>query len=185
VRFVIAGDGDARVAFQRLAADLGIADRVHFLGWRRDVPAILANLTVVVLPTVLDFEGTPLAVIEALAAGRPVVATDVGGVSEVVRDGLTGLLVPPRDPSALASAIGRQLDRPREAHAMAAAGQRLVLSMYARDRMVSETEQYLQELLDARGQPQITQINADRTTQTNADYADTRSGVVGKGPSAR
>src|SRR6185295_8709712 len=118
----------------------GLAGRVSFLGWRRDVPEVLAELDVVVLPTVLDFEGTPLAVIEAMAAGRPVVATDVGGVAEVVRNGETGLLVPPRDDEALARAIDAQLSNTAAAASMAAAGQRLVAGLYRKDRMVDETE---------------------------------------------
>ena len=149
VRFVVAGDGDRRVEFEGLAADLGIAGRTHFLGWRRDVPRVLAGLDVVVLPTVLDFEGTPLSVIEALAAGRPVVAADVGGVSEVVRDGETGLLVPPRDAEALARAIDAQLSDSQRAASMAMRGRTLVLNGYEKQRMIDETERYFLRLLRA------------------------------------
>ena len=147
VHFVIAGDGDARVEFERLAMKLGVADRVHFLGWRRDIPALLGALSLVVLPTVMDFEGTPLAVIEALAAGRPVVASDVGGVAEVIRHGETGLLAPARNDGALADAIAAQLHDPERAHRMAAAGQALVLDLYGRDAMVDATEQYFLRLI--------------------------------------
>ena len=148
VQFVIAGDGDRRAPFENLARELGIADRTHFLGWRRDVPRVLAGLDVVVLPTVLDFEGTPLAVIEALAARRPVVATNVGGVAEVVRDGETGLLVPPKQIDALACAIEAQLNDPSRARRMARAGQELVVRSYQQTRMVHETAAYLSRLLD-------------------------------------
>lgn len=151
VHFVIAGDGDARPAFERLAVELGVADRVHFLGWRRDIPAVLGALSLVVLPTVMDFEGTPLAVIEALAAGRPVVASDVGGVAEVVRHGETGLLVPPRAPEALADAIATQLGNPQRAQQMADAGRALVLDRYGREAMVDATERYFLRLLAGRG----------------------------------
>jgi glycosyltransferase involved in cell wall biosynthesis len=147
VHYVIAGDGDARVSCEALAGELHLADRVHFLGWRRDVPALLRSLSVAVLPTVLDFEGTPLAVIEAMAAGRPVVATDVGGVAEVVRNGETGLLIPPRDDEALARAIDAQLSNTAAAASMAAAGQRLVAGLYQTERMVDETEALFLELV--------------------------------------
>jgi glycosyltransferase involved in cell wall biosynthesis len=151
VHYVIAGDGDRRGAYEDLSKQLGLTDRVHFLGWRRDVPAVLRSLCVAVLPTVRDFEGTPLAVIEAMAAGRPVVATDVGGVAEVVRNADTGVLVPPRDDAALAAAIDAQLSDTAAAERMAHAAQRLVHGLYAQKRMVDETEALFAELLSRRG----------------------------------
>ena len=153
VCFVIVGDGDARVQFQALAKDLGIERAVRFLGWRRDIPEILASLDVVVLPTVLDFEGVPVAVIEALAAGRPVVATNVGGVAEVVHDGETGRLVPPRDPVALAAAIRSLLDEPQAAMAMAKRGQELTKAMFRVDRYVKETADFLTEIVGPSARP--------------------------------
>jgi glycosyltransferase involved in cell wall biosynthesis len=149
--YVIAGDGEARAVYEILTRELQMMDRVHFLGWRRDVPALLKTLSVVVLPTVLDFEGTPLAVIEAMAAGRPVVATDVGGVAEVVRNGETGLLVPPRDPSALARAIGDQLVNSAAAGRMAARGREFVSSQYRKERMIDETERLFVRLVEQSG----------------------------------
>jgi glycosyltransferase involved in cell wall biosynthesis len=146
---VIAGDGANRPAFEALARDLRIQDRVHFLGWRRDVPELLPSLSVVVLPTTMDFEGTPLTVIEALAASRPVVATDVGGVAEVVRHGETGLLVPPRNEAALADALDAQLSDSAAAARMGQKGCELVRQLYQRSRMVDETEQLFRELLCA------------------------------------
>jgi len=145
--YVIAGDGEARPAYESLARELRMQDRVHFLGWRRDVPGVLKTLAVAVLPTVLDFEGTPLAVIEAMAAGRPVVATDVGGVAEVVRDGETGLLVPPRDTEALAGAIEAQLGDVVGASRMAVQAQQLVWVQYQKSRMIDETERLFERLL--------------------------------------
>jgi glycosyltransferase involved in cell wall biosynthesis len=150
VHYVLVGDGHARRELEETAATLGIANRVHFLGWRRDIPAVLRALDVVCLPTINDFEGTPLAVIEALAARRPVVASEVGGVAEVVRHGETGLLVPPRDPKALAAAIRLQLLRREDAHRMARAGEALVRRLYTRERMIAETEAYFAALLSER-----------------------------------
>jgi glycosyltransferase involved in cell wall biosynthesis len=146
VHFVLAGGGDARPEYEALVAELGLTGRFHFLGWRRDVPNVLANLDVVVLPTVNDFEGTPLAVIEALAVGRPVVATDVGGVSEVIKEGQTGLLMPIRDPEAIARGVFRLLSDPATAMALASAGRDLVSRQYREADMVENVERYYREL---------------------------------------
>lgn len=151
--FLLVGDGPARGDYERLTRLLGLAERVQFLGWRRDIPRLLAKLDVVVLSTAFDFEGTPLAVIEALAAGRPVVATAVGGVPEVVRNGETGFLVPPRDPGALADAIATALDDPGYAAKLGRQGQQVVRALYGRDRMVDETERYFAECLEAQRAP--------------------------------
>jgi glycosyltransferase involved in cell wall biosynthesis len=102
-RFVIVGDGVLRPDLERQAMELGIADRVIFTGWRRDLPRIYADLDVLVSSS--DNEGTPVSVIEAMAAGRPVVATRVGGLPDLIRDRETGVLVPPRDAEALATAV--------------------------------------------------------------------------------
>ena len=144
--FVLVGDGDDRPRYETLVDELRLRDRVIFLGWRRDVPSVLGNFDVVVLPTVNDFEGTPLAVIEALAANRPVVATDVGGVSEVIRDGETGLLVPVRDEGAIVRAVAAMLSNSAQASEMAERGRHLVSQRYREADMISETEKYYREL---------------------------------------
>jgi glycosyltransferase involved in cell wall biosynthesis len=98
--------------------------RVHFLGRRDDVDAILRSLDVAVLSS--DFEGKPLFVLECMANRTPLVATAVGGLPELVRDGETGVLVPPRNPEALADAVGRLLvDRDLRARLAAAAAEEL------------------------------------------------------------
>jgi glycosyltransferase involved in cell wall biosynthesis len=119
---------------------------VHFLGWRRDVPAIVAALDIVVLPTVREFEGTPLAVIEALACGKPVIASDVGAVSEIIRHEDTGLLVPARSEEPLAAAMLRYLGDPEEGRRMGDGGRKLVTALFRPERMVDETEAYFREL---------------------------------------
>jgi glycosyltransferase involved in cell wall biosynthesis len=144
-RFLIVGDGADRSAFEQLAASLG-ANAVQFLGWRRDIPSVLASLDVVVLPTTFDFEGVPVSVIEALAVACPVVATDVGGVREAVRNGQTGLLVPPRDDAALAEAIARMIESPETAAAMGHAGQTLVKTLFGVDRFLREHDKYIREV---------------------------------------
>jgi glycosyltransferase involved in cell wall biosynthesis len=105
---LIVGDGDRMAPLRAQAEALGIAGRVTFAGHRTDVRALLGALDVFCISS--TYEGTPLALFEAMAAGRAIVSTAVDGCREVLEDGVTGLLVPPRDPPALAAALGRVLD---------------------------------------------------------------------------
>jgi glycogen synthase len=123
---LLAGDGSARADLQGRARALGIEPRVHLLG-ATDRPTTLAlvrGAALVACPS--RFEGLPLVCLEALAAGRPVVASAVNGIPELIRDGETGLLVPPDDPPALAAALARVLAAPEEAARAAARGRALV-----------------------------------------------------------
>jgi len=131
--FVVAGDGGLRHELERQAA----GSRVRFLGARDDVPELLASLDVFAFPSL--FEGLCLAVIEAQAAGVPVVATPVGGIRETVVDGKTGLLVPTGDPAALAAAIRRLLEDRPGAEAMAAEAKRRVRERFSVERMLEKT----------------------------------------------
>jgi glycosyltransferase involved in cell wall biosynthesis len=135
VRFVVAGDGELRAELQELARPLG--DRFVFLGDRDDVPDLLASFEVFAYPS--HFEGLCVAVIEAQAAGVPVVATPVGGIPENVVEGESGIVVPPGDPDALAAAISRLLDDPDLARALAERARPRVLERYTRERMVERT----------------------------------------------
>jgi glycosyltransferase involved in cell wall biosynthesis len=144
--FVIAGDGPARSILAAQAESAGLADRVRFLGSRRDVPDLLAACDVFVLPSLI--EGLPLSVLEAMAAARPVVATRVPGTDETVVDGETGMLVPPRDPEALAHAIRSVLSDPERASRFGSAGRARVLGDFSTRRMVSAVEQQYEELLE-------------------------------------
>jgi glycosyltransferase involved in cell wall biosynthesis len=105
---VIVGDGDQMDALKTQAAALGIASRVTLAGHRADVPALLGAIDVFAISS--TYEGTPLALFEAMAAGKAIVSTAVDGCREVLEDGVTALLVPPRDPAALAAALGRVVD---------------------------------------------------------------------------
>ena len=112
-RFAIVGDGERRAALEQKAAALGLGPRTTFVGWRKDLESVYADLDVVVNSS--RNEGTPVALIEAMAAGRPVVATAVGGTADLLGDGERGLLVPAASPSALAEAILRTLTTTRRA----------------------------------------------------------------------
>jgi glycosyltransferase involved in cell wall biosynthesis len=104
-RVLVAGDGDLMGDLRRQAMDLGIADRVVFAGHRTDVPDLLGALDVFCISSL--YEGTPLALFEAMAAGKAIVSTAVDGCREVLEDGVTGLLVPPGDAASLAGALDR------------------------------------------------------------------------------
>lgn len=127
-RFAIVGNGPREAELRSLIEDEGLGDRVFLAGRRDDVPQVLAAGDVFALSSVQ--EGLPLALLEALSAGCPVVSTDVGGVSEIIRHGVTGLLVPPADPEALAAGIVEMLSNPQRARSLAVEGQKLVKREY-------------------------------------------------------
>jgi glycosyltransferase involved in cell wall biosynthesis len=110
VRVLIAGDGDLGEDLRRQASELGVARAVVFPGHRADVPELLGAIDVFCLSSL--YEGTPLALFEAMAAGKPVVSTAVDGCREVLEEDATGLLVPPADATALADALERVLLTP-------------------------------------------------------------------------
>ena len=148
-RFVIVGDGERRAELEMLSASLGLAERVYFLGWRRDLRAIYADLDVVALCSLN--EGSPVAIIEAMAAARPVVSTDVGGVSEVIEDSESGLLVPTRDAEALARAIVLVLSDPERGRRMGTAARAAVYPRYSVGRLVSDLERLYLDLAQRKG----------------------------------
>jgi glycosyltransferase involved in cell wall biosynthesis len=122
LRFVVVGDGPERPRLERDAARLGC--RAQFLGRRAntEIPDLVAAMDVAVCSS--SFEGTPLAVLEWMAAGKAIVATDVGGIPAVIEHGAEGLLVPPHDPAALSAAIGRLLENPAERARLGSAARR-------------------------------------------------------------
>jgi glycosyltransferase involved in cell wall biosynthesis len=141
VSLTVAGDGPERGRLERLASELAVADRVRFVGTRP--PAEIAELYrrcgALVMPAVTDWkgeqEGFGMVLVEAMQAGAPVIATRSGGIPDVVRDGVTGLLVPERDVSALASAITRLHDDPALARTLADAAARDVRARFAPERI--------------------------------------------------
>jgi len=145
VHFVVAGQGSGDGNLRELAAQLGIAARIEFLGYVGSVPPLLAALDVVVVPSLSEASG--LTAIEALALGVPVVASRVGGLPEVVVDGVTGLLVAPGDEAALARAVARLLDDPALARSLAEAGAQRVEERFALERMLDGYLRLYRELV--------------------------------------
>lgn len=148
-RFLLVGHRTCGEKMRRMIAERGLAGRVIAAGYRTDVPDVIAALDVSVNSPRAG-EGLSGAVRESLAGGRPVVATDVGGNRELVRDGETGLLVPPDDPEALAEAMLRLLRDRGLADALASAGARTVRENLTTDRMVERTEALYREVLAER-----------------------------------
>lgn len=147
-RFVLVGDGPLGDELRRQVVELGIADRVHFLGAVADGARLLPLLDVFVLPS--HIEGMSNGLIEAMAAGRPIVATDAGGNAEVVLDGQTGFIVPPRNPLCLAEAVVTLLKDPERARAMSAAGRVRAREHFSDGLMVSRLEGLYRTLLAAK-----------------------------------
>jgi glycosyltransferase involved in cell wall biosynthesis len=135
---LVIGEGSQRDALERQAGDLGINDHVIFTGRRDDVPAVTAALDVAVLPSYREAHG--LTILEALALSRPVVASNVGGIPEVIEDGVTGLLVPPHASQALADAIVRFLSDHPYADTIAKAGHDMVHDRFCIELMIKAIE---------------------------------------------
>jgi glycosyltransferase involved in cell wall biosynthesis len=149
VHAVFAGEdleagGEYRRGLEREAAELGIDDRVTFAGYR-PAAEVLPALDVFVLPSWI--EGMPITVLEAMAHGKPVVATAVGGTAELVVDGETGVLVPPRDPDRLAEAIRQLLDDPESARRLGKAGRARVAERFSAEAMSRRVLEIYDEVL--------------------------------------
>jgi glycosyltransferase involved in cell wall biosynthesis len=136
--FLVAGRGDCEAALRQQAQSLGVEARVRFLGLRHDIPTLLELGDVFVQPSLS--EGLSIAILEAMAAARPVVTTRVGGNPELVVDGETGLLVEPADAAGLASAVARVLADPAEGRRLGANGLARVRSRFSTETMVGQYE---------------------------------------------
>jgi glycosyltransferase involved in cell wall biosynthesis len=146
IRYVFAGDGSLKTQLQDLVRALGLREEVSFAGFVKDVPKFLSSVDVLVLPSL--FEGLGVAALEAMAAGKPVVATRVGGLAESIIDGETGFLVPPQNGVALADAIERIVADPSMARAMGRKGAARVLSHFTIEQMARQNETYYYALLE-------------------------------------
>ena len=161
-RLLLVGDGPSRSRLEDLAMTLGISKYVVFAGMRRDVEQILPLIDLFVLPSL--YEGFGIAIIEAMAASRPVVATAVGGIPEIVVQGETGLLVPPGDVAGLAGAMCRILSHPERAAAYGAAGLRRVCERFSIEIAVKRHEDLYETLFATSGRA------SRRQAKTGADH---------------
>jgi len=144
-QFLLVGDGERRQELQALVDQLRLDGQVHFLGWRYDLARIYADLDLAALTSAN--EGLPVSLIEAMAAGRPVVSTRVGGVADLVEDGIAGLLVPPDEPTALAEAICTLLSDPQRRQIMGQAGRARVYPAFSATRLLDDMDQLYTELV--------------------------------------
>jgi len=142
---ILVGDGPERTKLELLAQNLGFRQKIHFLGWRRDLRHIYGGLDMVALTSVN--EGTPVAMIEALASGRPVVATSVGGVPEVLENGALGKLVPPGDEGAFCDALQGLCSKPAP---LAEADRERVVQKYSVQNLVQTMDKLYRQILDMK-----------------------------------
>lgn len=149
IHCLIVGDGDLRAKLIKLAKTLNIVDHISFLEATPKTQLPLAVMGCFVLPSLQ--EGLGLAILEAMAMGLPVVASDVGGIYTLIKDGQNGFLVPPADPSALAKAIGKLLDDEGLAKRMGQAGQRMVQRKFSLDKMVRQIEGVYKDIVTGPG----------------------------------
>lgn len=148
-KLLVIGDGVLREELKQRVADLGIQSHVVFTGFQRDLQGYHGILDVHVLPSL--FEGLPLGLIEASAMERPVIATNVDGSPEVILNGETGILVPPREPEKLVEAMAYALEHKAEMSAMGKRGRQFALQHFTLERQVRETENLYDQLIHNRG----------------------------------
>ena len=160
VSLTIVGDGPERERLAAQADRLGVANRIHFAGWQRDVRNFLDDADVFVLPTL--GEGFGLAILEAMGAGLPVIASDTMAIPEIVLDGKTGRLVPPKDPDALARAIEALRDDPIGCLSLGVAGRQRAIDEFSVDRMVRRHEMLYESLVQPDLADKRTVIGAER-----------------------
>ena len=147
-KFLIVGDGPLENKMRRLAVDLKITQNVVFTGFHKDIPGIMSILDIFVLPSL--WEGLPITILEAMAMKKPVIATRVGGDAEIVVDGLTGILVVPKDSQALASGLIMLLKNEILIKKMGEAGCKRVAEYFNAGRMIKETEEIYEKLIQSK-----------------------------------
>lgn len=147
---LIAGQGTLFEDIKSMAHSLGLTEKVRFLGVRRDVPELMSTADAYVMSS--TWEGLPMVLLEAAACELPVVSTDAGGNSEIVLDGVSGYIVPPRDPQALAAAMLKMMSFPEEERrAMGQAGRAHIEANYSLDHVVDQWEKLYRDLLLKKG----------------------------------
>lgn len=146
--FLLVGDGILRPQIESWIAQMNLNSQVILSGWREDIPEILASIDMLVLSSL--WEGLPRVFLQAMAAGKPIVATAVDGAREVILDGVNGYLVPPRQPEKLAGKIMELLAHPRRAKKMGMQGRKLLNSSFDIDYMVRQLEEIYLRLLEEK-----------------------------------
>jgi glycosyltransferase involved in cell wall biosynthesis len=172
-RLVILGEGPSQMELKRQAQSTGLADRVHFAGFCRNVPELLAAFDIIAQPSIS--EGLSLAILEAMAAGKPVVACDIPGNREIITSGVNGILVPPSNPPALAMAFRSLLDNSPYACKLGKTAQTDCRKRFSQDRMVRQTLSLYDALLMGHPIPVSEQMDSlqGRTAQ-GVDPAELR-----------
>lgn len=150
-RLLLVGSGEQEAQLRALVRELGVAERVHFLGVRNDIPAILNACDLFALSS--DWEGTPMAIMEAMASGLPVISTAVGGVPELVQHGITGLLTPPGDMAALTDALRQLVRDPALRKSMGCAARQFATEHFDIHKTVDAYEQLYAQLRSRRYNP--------------------------------
>ncbi|HZU37761.1 MAG TPA: GT4 family glycosyltransferase PelF [Gemmataceae bacterium] len=150
-KLLLVGEGPQRPHIEEAIRALNVSTQVQLLGYRRDIPQVLAAADIFLLTSIS--EGIPLTVIEAMAAGLPVVATRVGGLAEVVEEGRSGWLVPTGDDAALAEALEKLARDPAKRAEMGKQGRTRALDLFSESRMVAEYDALYRRMLDAVGTP--------------------------------
>ena len=145
-RFLVVGDGPTRSQLEALCSELAITSNVHFAGARDDVARVLRSIDVFALSSV-TVECFPIALLEAMACARPAVCTAVGGVPEMIDDGITGYLVPPKDPQQFAARLLSLLSDPQAARRMGRAGRHRVEAEFSLDRSVAAAQQAIEDVV--------------------------------------
>jgi len=148
IKYLIVGDGEERQSLEEYAKKLGLGDDAIFCGWREDTADIYSDLDIAGL-TSLN-EGTPVALIEALAAGRPVVATNVGGVADVVKDGVNGYLVAPADVQAFALRLADLVKDSAKRSEFGFSGRQMVRERFSRERLVRDMSKLYEAAVSSR-----------------------------------
>ena len=147
-KFVLVGDGQLKLKLENLAKELEISQTCMFLGFRDDIPQVLSSFDVFVLPSIM--EGHPIAILEAMAMAKPIVASDINGIREQIENGRTGILVPPGDPQALAEGINQMLKDRTQAKKLGTEARKQVEEMFDIEQQVALHEEVYKELLKGR-----------------------------------
>jgi len=147
IKYLVAGEGPVRRQLEDRVKALNLGDEVRFCGFVSDAPAFLSEIDIFILPSL--YEGLGVAVLEAMAAGKPVIASRVGGLPELVADGETGLLVAPKNVEGLADAIARLADDKSLAREMGRKGAARARASFSLEKMASQNEAYYYELVGA------------------------------------